>query len=75
VNVLDKVDVTKLNGALTALAEGFRGKGQDIGHAITDADQYLSQINPRSEKIRSDWQALKDFSDTYGVAARDILKI
>lgn len=75
VGVLDKVDVTKLNGALTALADGFRGKGQEIGEATTDFNEYLSEINPRSETIREDWRALKSFSDTYGVAAQDILRI
>lgn len=75
VGVLDKIDVTKLNGALTALADGFRGKGDQIGPAITDADQYLSAINPRADTIRQDWRALKNFSDTYGVAAHDILTV
>lgn len=75
VGVLDKVDVSKLNGVLTALADGFRGKGQEIGEATTDFNQYLSEINPRSEAIREDVRAFKNFSDTYGVAAPDILRI
>jgi phospholipid/cholesterol/gamma-HCH transport system substrate-binding protein len=75
VGVLDKIDVVKLNGALTALADGFRGKGQQIGEATTDFNQYLAQINPRSDQIREDFNAFKDFSDTYSAAAPDILRI
>lgn len=75
VGVLDKIDATKLNGVLTALAEGFRGKGQQLGEATTDLNQYLSAINPRSETIRQDWRAVKDFSDTYAAAAQDIITV
>ncbi|AFC54463.1 MULTISPECIES: MCE family protein [Mycobacterium] len=75
VAVLNKVDVAKLNGVLTALAEGFRGKGPAIGEATTDFNQVLTEINPRSETIRADFHALKGFSDTYAAAARDIVTV
>jgi phospholipid/cholesterol/gamma-HCH transport system substrate-binding protein len=75
VGVLNKVDVAKLNAVLTALAEGFRGKGEALGEAVTDLNQVLAAINPRSETIRADFRALKGFSDTYGVAARDIVTV
>src|ERR687893_305852 len=39
VSVLDKIDPTKLNAVLTALAEGLRGQGERIGQATTDANQ------------------------------------
>ncbi|OSC41173.1 MCE family protein [Mycobacterium decipiens] len=73
VDVLDQIDPAKLNGALTALAEGVRGQGERIGRAITDGNQVLLELNPRSETVRADWRALKDFNDTYSVAAQDIL--
>jgi phospholipid/cholesterol/gamma-HCH transport system substrate-binding protein len=73
--VLDTIDPAKLNSTLSALAEGVRGQGERIGQATTDANQVLLELNPRSETIRSDWRALKDFNDTYSVAAQDILKI
>ena len=75
VGVLNKVDVAKLNAMLTALADGFRGKGEAIGEATTDLNQVLMAINPRSETIRADFRALKGFSDTYGAAARDIVTV
>lgn len=75
VSVLNKIDVSKLNAILAALAEGFRGKGKAIGEATTDLNQFLMAINPRSDTIRADFRALKGFSDTYGGVARDILTI
>ena len=73
--VLHEIDPPKLNGALTALAEGLRGQGDRIGEAITDGNEVLKAINPRADTIRRDWQALKGFSDTYGAAANDILAV
>lgn len=73
VGVLDQVDTAKLNATLSALAEGVRGQGDRIGQATSDANEVLLAINPRSETIRADWQALQGFSDTYSAAAQNIL--
>jgi phospholipid/cholesterol/gamma-HCH transport system substrate-binding protein len=73
VNLLHQIDPAKLNAVLTTLADGFRGQGDKIGEAITDANDVLKQINPRSNTIRADFQALGRFSDAYGGAAQDIL--
>ena len=59
VGVLDQIDTAKLNSVLSALAEGVRGQGERIGQATTDANQVLLALNPRSETVRADWQALK----------------
>lgn len=73
VGVIDQIDVAKLNGTLSALADGVRGQGEKIGQATTDANQVLLALNPRNETIRADWQALRDFNETYSVAAQNIL--
>ena len=73
--VLKQIDPAKLNGVLSALAEGLRGQGERIGQATTDANEVLLAINPRSEAIRRDWQSLKGFSDTYSAAAQNILTV
>lgn len=75
VGVLDRVDVPKLNAVITALAEGFRGKGEVLGEATTDFNQVLAAVNPRSETIRADWRAFKGFNDTYSAAAADIVAV
>ena len=73
VGLLGQIDTSKLNAVLTALAEGVRGQGERIGQATTDANQVLLALNPRSETIRADWQALKGFSDAYSGAATNIV--
>ena len=73
VGLLDQVDPAKLNAILSALAEGVRGQGQQIGEATTDLNQVLLALNPRSETIRADWRSLKRFTDTYSAAAQNIL--
>ncbi len=75
VKVLNQIDPAKLNGVLSALAEGLRGHGAIIGQGITDANQVLLGINPRAETIRADTQAVKGLSETYGAAAQDILRV
>ena len=75
VGLLDQIDPAKLNAVLGALSEGFRGQGERVGQAITDANQVLLAVNPRSEAIRQDWRALKGFSDAYGAAANDIVAV
>ncbi|MBI3217290.1 MAG: MCE family protein [Mycobacterium sp.] len=73
VGLLDQIDTSKINAVLTALADGVRGQGERIGQATTDANQVLLALNPRSETIRADWQALAGFSDAYSGAAKNII--
>ena len=74
-DVLKKIDHSKLNGVLTALAEGLRGQGERFGQGITAGNETLKEINPRANTVRRDFQALKGFSDAYGAAAHDILTV
>jgi phospholipid/cholesterol/gamma-HCH transport system substrate-binding protein len=75
VGVLNQIDPAKINAVIAALAEGFRGKGEAIGNAITDFNQVLLAVNPRTEVIRSDWRAFKGFSDAYGGAAQNLVTV
>jgi phospholipid/cholesterol/gamma-HCH transport system substrate-binding protein len=74
VHLLNQIDPAKINAVLSTLAEGLGGQGERIGEAISAADRVLKEINPRSETIRQDFQALGSFSDTYGGAAQDLIK-
>jgi phospholipid/cholesterol/gamma-HCH transport system substrate-binding protein len=73
--LLNKVDPSKLNGVLTALADGLRGQGPAMGQAITDANTVLLQINPRADALRRDFDSVKNFADTYGAAAGDLVSV
>ena len=75
VGLLDQIDPAKLNAVLTALSDGFRGQGQRIGESITDANQVLLAINPRSEVMGENWRAFKEVSDIYGRSADDIIAV
>jgi phospholipid/cholesterol/gamma-HCH transport system substrate-binding protein len=75
VGLLHQIDPAKLNAVLSALPEGFRGQGERIGEAVTDANQVLLELNSRSETVRQDWRALNGFSDAYGGAAHDIVSV
>ncbi|KUH83135.1 MULTISPECIES: MCE family protein [unclassified Mycobacterium] len=75
VGVLNQVDVTKLNAVLSAVADGVRGKGDELGQTVTDLNQVLSELNPRSETIRQDFRGLRDFSNTFAAAAQDVLTV
>jgi phospholipid/cholesterol/gamma-HCH transport system substrate-binding protein len=73
--VLKQIDPAKLNGVLSALAEGLRGQGPAIGQATTDANEVLLALNPRADALGRDWRSLKGFSDTYSAAAQNILTV
>ncbi len=73
--LLQQIDPAKLNSVLGAFADGLRGQGERIGEATTAANEVLLQINPRAETIRDDWNSVRAFSDTYGAATGDIMKI
>jgi phospholipid/cholesterol/gamma-HCH transport system substrate-binding protein len=73
VAVLNQIDPAKINAVLSALAEGLRGKGPEIGQAITDFNQVLMAVNPRFDVIRADYRAFKGFNDTYSAAAQNLL--
>ena len=75
VDLLKMVDPAKLNAVLTAVADSVRGQGERIGEAITDLNQVLLAVNPRTETIRQDWRAFKNFNDTYSAAAQNILTV
>lgn len=75
VGLLQQVDVAKLNSVLTALSEGVRGRGEQMGEAITGANQILLQVNPRMDQVAADWRSFGEFSETYGAAAQDIMSI
>lgn len=75
VGVLGQIDPAKLNGVLSALAEGLRGRGESIGQGISDANQVLLAVNPRAETVRADLRAVARAGDGYGAAAQDILRL
>lgn len=71
--IVHAIDPAKLNGVLSAVAEGVRGKGDRIGQAITDGNRALLTVNPRMATVRRDWQLFGQAAQAYSTAAQDIL--
>ena len=72
-SIVRAIDPTKLNGVLSALADGFRGKGDRIGQAITEGNRALLAVNPKMPTVRRDWQLFGKTTQAYSDAAQDIL--
>jgi phospholipid/cholesterol/gamma-HCH transport system substrate-binding protein len=74
-SVVHSIDPAKMNAVLSAVAQSVRGKGDVIGHAITDANNMLLAVNPRMSTVRQDWQLFGQTAHAYSAAAQDILSI
>jgi phospholipid/cholesterol/gamma-HCH transport system substrate-binding protein len=72
-SIVRAIDPAKLNGVLSALADGFRGKGDRIGQAITEGNRALLAVNPKMPIVRRDWQLFGKTTQAYSDAAQDIL--
>jgi phospholipid/cholesterol/gamma-HCH transport system substrate-binding protein len=75
VELIHRIDPAKLNAILSAVAEGVRGQGEQIGESISDANAVLLALNPRTDTLRDDLRAVKGVSDIYGSAAQNIIGI
>jgi phospholipid/cholesterol/gamma-HCH transport system substrate-binding protein len=73
VDLIKQIDPSKLNGVLSALAQGVGGKGDQIGQSIIDTNDVLQALNSRTDTMRDDFRALADVGDTYGAAAHNII--
>jgi phospholipid/cholesterol/gamma-HCH transport system substrate-binding protein len=71
-HIAEKVDPVKLNMTLTATADALTGLGNKFGQSLVDANQVLSDLNPRMPEIRHDTQLLGDLSEVYANAAPDL---
>lgn len=74
-SVVQAIDPAKMNSILSAFAQSVRGKGDRIGHAITDANDILLTVNPRMHTIDRDWRLFGKTAAIYSDAAHDILSI
>jgi phospholipid/cholesterol/gamma-HCH transport system substrate-binding protein len=74
-SVLRAIDPAKLNAVLSSVADAVRGKGDQIGQAITATNNVLLAVNPRMPTVQRDWQLLGQTSQAYSDAAQDILSI
>jgi phospholipid/cholesterol/gamma-HCH transport system substrate-binding protein len=74
-DVLHKIDPIDLNGTLSALAEGLRGHGDDLGALVSGLNNYLQQLNPKLPTVQQDFQQTAAVANIYADAGPDLTKI
>lgn len=73
--LLRALEPEKLNAALTAIAEGLEGRGNELGQGLANLDAYLREINPKLPTIQADLSGLADLAESLEDNADDILRI
>ncbi|MCT7657769.1 MCE family protein [Mycobacterium deserti] len=74
-DVLNKIDPINLNATLSALGEGLRGNGDDLGAMLSGLNYYLQQLNPKLPTLQEDLRRTAVVANIYGDAGPDIARI
>jgi phospholipid/cholesterol/gamma-HCH transport system substrate-binding protein len=74
-DVLHKVDPINLNATLSALGEGLRGNGDDLGATLAGLNYYLQQLNPNLPALQEDLRKTAEVANIYGDAGPDLTRI
>jgi phospholipid/cholesterol/gamma-HCH transport system substrate-binding protein len=75
IDVLDKIDPVNLNATLTAIGEGLRGHGEDLGVTLAGLNQYLQNLNPKLPTVQSDIHQTAVVANIYGDAGQDLATV
>jgi phospholipid/cholesterol/gamma-HCH transport system substrate-binding protein len=74
-DVLAKIDPINLNATITALGEGLRGNGDDLGATLQGLNYYLQQLNPKLPTLQQDFQKTAVVGNVYADAAPDLATV
>lgn len=72
IDLLHKVDPVELNGTLSALSEGLRGHGDDVGSLLSGLNTLTRQSNPKLPALQEDFREAGVVTNTYADAAPDL---
>ncbi len=75
IDLLHKIDPVELNGTLSALAEGLRGHGGDLGETLSGLNTLARQANPKLPALQQDFRKTAIVTNIYGDAAPDLTTI
>jgi phospholipid/cholesterol/gamma-HCH transport system substrate-binding protein len=64
-----------LNSTLYALATALQGRGEKLGETVDQLDSYLAAMNEQLPTLRTDLERLADVSNTYALAAPDLVNL
>nr|WP_233213405.1 MCE family protein [Mycobacterium sp. QGD 101] len=73
VNVLDKIEPTKLNETLGAIAQAFNGRGEKMGQTLSDFNALLAKIEPSLPNLSHDIETAVPVLTTYADTAPELL--
>jgi phospholipid/cholesterol/gamma-HCH transport system substrate-binding protein len=74
-DVLKKVDPINLNATITALGDGLRNNGDNLGTTLSGLNYYLQQLNPKLPTLQQDFQKTAAVAAIYGDAAPDLATV
>ncbi|MFV0493692.1 MCE family protein [Mycobacterium sp.] len=69
IDVLHQIDPVEMNGTLSALSEGLRGHGDDVGSLLTGLSTLASQVNPKLPALQEDFRKAGIVTNVYADAA------
>lgn len=72
IDLLHKIDPVELNGTLSALAEGLRGHGDDVGGVLAGLNTLARQANPKLPALQEDFRKTAIVTNNYADAAPDL---
>jgi phospholipid/cholesterol/gamma-HCH transport system substrate-binding protein len=75
IDLLHKVDPIELNATLSALAEGLRGHGNDLGELLAGLNTLAQQVNPKLPTLQQDFQKTAVVANIYADAAPDLVTV
>ncbi|WP_319453353.1 MULTISPECIES: MCE family protein [unclassified Mycobacterium] len=73
-SVLGSLQPEKLNATLSALQQGFNGRGQQFGQTLSDFNAFLAKIEPGLPALSHDLDVAPQVFNAYADAAPDLLK-
>jgi phospholipid/cholesterol/gamma-HCH transport system substrate-binding protein len=72
IDLLHKIDPVELNGTLSALSEGLRGHGDDLGALLSGLNTLTRQSNPKLPPLQEDFRKAAVVTNVYADAAPDL---
>jgi phospholipid/cholesterol/gamma-HCH transport system substrate-binding protein len=75
IDLLHKIDPVELNGTLSALSEGLRNHGDDLGALLSGLNTLTVQANPKLRALQEDFRETGIVTNTYADAAPDLTTV
>ncbi|ORW04358.1 MCE family protein [Mycobacterium kyorinense] len=75
IELLHKIDPVDLNATLSAVAEGLRGHGDDLGDLLSGVNTLTRQLNPKLPTLQQDFANTATVANIYADAAPDLVTV